>query len=451
MSKVKIWQKGDLSSSDITQKVEGFTVGNDTIVDMFLAPFDVLGSLAHIQMLEKVGLLKNSELTKLRKELIKIYHDIEKGNFSIREGAEDIHTEVELRLTEKLGDTGKKIHSGRSRNDQVLIDLKLFTRSELEKTVNNVLSLFNLLIELSEKNKNNYLPGYTHLQIAMISSFGLWLSAYAESLVDDMHLLKAAFTMANKNPLGSGAGYGGSLPLDRQMTTDLLGFENLNVNVVYAQMNRGKMERNVAAAVGSLASTLSRLAMDVCLYSNQNFGFITLPDAFTTGSSIMPHKKNPDIFELIRAKCNKISALPYQISLITTNLPSGYHRDMQVLKEDFIYMFNEINSCLEIAILALKDIKMKENILDDPKYLYLYSVETVNEYVMQGMPFRDAYVKVGNDIAAGTYQKPAKVKHTHIGSIGNLSLNKINSMMAKVYESFDFSYHNKVTALLQSK
>lgn len=449
MSKLKIWQKEDLSSTDITQKVEKFTVGNDTIVDMHLASHDVVGSLAHIEMLEKVGLLKKEELSVLQKELIQIYADIENKNFQIREGAEDIHTEVELRLTEKLGDVGKKIHSGRSRNDQVLTDLKLFTRAELERTIHNTHELFSLLIELSNRYKDKYLPGYTHLQIAMISSFGLWLSAYAESLVDDMNQLKAAFIMANKNPLGSGAGYGGSLPLDRQITTDLLGFKNLNVNAIYAQMNRGKMERNVSSAIGSLASTLSKLAMDVCLYSNQDFGFITLPDAFTTGSSIMPHKKNPDIFELIRAKCNKISALPYQISLITTNLPSGYHRDMQMIKEDFVYMFGEINACIEMAILALKDIKVKENILDNPKYLYLFSVETVNQYVQQGVPFRDAYIKVGQEIASGGYQKPELVNHTHIGSVGNLSLDRIESMMSEVYKSFDFSYNTVVNNLLK--
>lgn len=449
MSKIKIWQKEDLSSSDITQKVEKFTVGNDTIVDMHLASHDVIGSLAHIEMLEKIGLLKKEELTVLQVELIQIYKDIKNKNFQIREGAEDIHTEVELRLTEKLGDIGKKIHSGRSRNDQVLTDLKLFTRAELERTIHNTHKLFSLLIDLSNQYKDKYLPGYTHLQIAMISSFGLWLSAYAESLVDDTHQLKSAFNMANKNPLGSGAGYGGSLPLDRQMTTDLLGFKNLNVNAVYAQMNRGKMERNVSSAIGSLASTLSKLAMDICLYSNQDFGFITLPDAFTTGSSIMPHKKNPDIFELIRAKCNKISALPYQISLITTNLPSGYHRDMQMIKEDFVYMFDEINACIEITILALKDIKVKDDILDNPKYLYLFSVETVNHYVQQGMPFRDAYIKVGNEITSGDYQKPELVNHTHIGSIGNLSLDRIESMMKEVYESFDFSYNKAINNLLK--
>lgn len=445
----KIWQKKSITPSDITQKVEKFTVGNDTIVDMYLATSDVLGSLAHIEMLESVGLLEESELPILQKELLKIYEDIENKNFSIRAGAEDIHTEVELRLTEKLGDVGKKIHSGRSRNDQVLTDLKLFTRAELEKTIHNTHQLFELLIELSNKYKANYFPGYTHLQIAMISSFGLWLSAYAESLVDDMHYLKAAFNMANKNPLGSGAGYGGSLPLDRQLTTDLLGFENLNVNVIYAQMNRGKMERNVASSIATLAGSLSKMAMDVCLYSNQDFGFIDLPEAFTTGSSIMPHKKNPDIFELIRAKCNKLSAIPFQISMITTNLPSGYHRDLQMIKEDFIYMFNDINACLEMAILAMKDIKVKENILDNPKYLYLFSVETVNQYVMQGMPFRDAYVKVGQEIASGNYQKPELVNHTHIGSIGNLSNERIESMMSEIYDSFDFSYHNAIKKLLK--
>ncbi len=445
----KLWQKGNLNQTDLTQQVEAFTVGNDRVLDLKLAPFDVLGSLAHIQMLSENGLLDKEELPILQKGLKEIYSLIEKGEFTIGTHTEDVHSEVEFRLTEKYADLGKKIHSGRSRNDQVLVDLKMYTRHEIEVTVDKTTRLFDLLIKLAETHKNTLLPGYTHLQIAMISSFGLWFSAYAESLIDDIDLLYSAFKIANKNPLGSGAGYGGSLPLNRKRTTELLGFTNLNYNVVYAQMNRGKMEKTVATALAALASTLSRMAMDMCLYMNQNFGFVKFPDALTTGSSIMPHKKNPDVWELIRAKCNKLQNLPTQFSSILNNLPSGYHRDMQLIKEDYIPAFQTIQDCLDIAHTMLEHIEVKENILDDEKYLYLYSVEVVNELVLNGIPFREAYIQVGQDIENGKFARPQKVQHTHEGSMGNLCLNEIIKMKEDTIAQFPFEYvHRRLKKLL---
>ena len=439
---MKLWQK----EGNVNQLIEKFTVGKDREMDMFLAGADVLGSLAHTQMLESIGLLERVDLVVLQKELKTIYQEILDGRFEIEEGVEDVHSQVELLLTRRLGDVGKKIHSGRSRNDQVLLDLKLFTRSAIESTVKDAKKLFDLLISLSNQHKDTLLPGYTHLQIAMPSSFGLWFGAYAESLVDDMQMMLAAYKITNKNPLGSAAGYGSSFPLNRQMTTDLLGFDSLNYNVVYAQMGRGKTEKNVAAALSSIAATLAKMAMDVCLYMNQNFGFITFPDHLTTGSSIMPHKKNPDVFELIRAKCNKIQALPNEISLMTNNLPSGYHRDLQIIKENFIPAFQELSSCLHLAGYMLENIKIKENILQDDKYKYLYSVEVVNQLVLDGMPFRDAYKKVGMDIEKGEFSIPEKINHTHEGSIGNLMNQEIAQMMDEVLKDFNFE---KVEARLK--
>ncbi|MCZ2393362.1 MAG: argininosuccinate lyase [Chitinophagales bacterium] len=445
----KLWQKGDLSKSDLAKQVEFFTVGNDRELDLQLAPYDILGSLAHIQMLSECGLLEQKELPLLQEGLKEIYRDIQNQRFEIGASTEDVHSEVEFRLTNKLQDLGKKIHSGRSRNDQILVDLKLYTRHEIEQIVLKAENLFNLLIHLAEKHQDTLLPGYTHLQIAMISSFGLWFSAYAESLVDDIDQLYAAFKISNKNPLGSGAGYGGSLPLNRKRTTELLGFENLNYNVVYAQMNRGKMEKSVATAIASLASTLSRMSMDMCLYMNQNFGFVKFPDELTTGSSIMPHKKNPDVWELIRAKCNKLQNLPAQFTSILTNLPSGYHRDMQLIKEDYIPSFQTIKDCLDIAHTMLQHIEVKTDILYDEKYLYLYSVEVVNQLVMDGIPFREAYIQVGKDIEAGRFNKPSKIIHTHEGSLGNLCLNEIVEMKNEVVKQFPFEkIHQKLSALL---
>lgn len=430
----KLWQK----NTNINAEIEKFTVGKDRILDLYLAPFDVLGSIAHTRMLESIGLIEQSELLVLHRELKNIYKEIQDGHFKIDEGVEDVHSQVEFLLTQRLGDVGKKIHSGRSRNDQVLLDLKLFTRHALEETVGNVKMLFDMLLSMSEKYKGHLLPGYTHLQIAMPSSFGLWFGAYAESLADDLQMVLAAYKIVNKNPLGSAAGYGSSFPLNRQMTTDLLGFEMLNYNVVYAQMGRGKTEKNVAAALASLASTLAKMAMDVCLYINQNFGFISFPDHLTTGSSIMPHKKNPDVFELIRAKCNKIQALPNEITLITTNLPSGYHRDLQVIKESFIPSFEELNSCLKIAEYMFRHIQVKDNILNDEKYKYLFSVEVVNQLVLEGIPFRDAYKQVGLDIEAGNFQVPEKIHHTHEGSIGNLMNASIAAEFNGILSQFHF-------------
>ena len=431
---MKLWQK----DKDSNEQISRFTIGRDTEMDMFLAPFDVLGSIAHITMLESVGLLKSDELTTLTRDLIEIYHQTLKGDFIIEEGVEDIHSQVELLLTRKLGDVGKKIHSGRSRNDQVLVDLKLYLRYEIEQLSGKVQTLFNLLLSKSEEHKGNLLPGYTHLQLAMPSSFGLWFGAYAEGLSDDLIPLQAAYRITNKNPLGSAAGYGSSFPLNRTLTTKLLGFDDLHYNVVYAQMGRGKTERIVASALGNVAATVGRLAMDACLFMNQNFGFISFPDELTTGSSIMPHKKNPDVFELIRAKCNSIQSLPNEIALITGNLPSGYHRDLQLLKEKLFPAFQTLSDCLDMAVLMLSNIQVKENILEDEKYKYLFSVEEVNKLVLSGMPFRDAYKKVGQDIEKGAFEYSTNIHHTHEGSIGNLGTKEIARNFDANLKSFGF-------------
>jgi len=410
---------------------------------MYLAKADVLGSMAHITMLESIGLLTPDELKSLRAELKEIYKRIESGSFKIEAGVEDIHSQVELELTKKLADVGKKIHSGRSRNDQVLVDVKLFLREEIKEVVAMTKKLFDLLTEQSEKFKDHLLPGYTHLQLAMPSSFGLWFGAYAESLVDDVITLQAAYRIVNKNPLGSAAGYGSSFPLNRKMTTELLGFDDLNYNVVYAQMGRGKAERIVASAMANIAATLSKLSMDACLFLNQNFAFISFPDELTTGSSIMPHKKNPDVFELIRAKCNQIQALPNDIALGMANLPSGYHRDVQLLKELLFPAIQDLKDCLSMAHLMLSNITVKENILEDDKYKFLFSVEEVNKLVNTGMPFRDAYKKVGLDIEAGNFKYDTSVHHTHEGSIGNLCTQEIKKQMQTITESFPFEKTDK--------
>jgi argininosuccinate lyase len=403
---MKLWQKDKAS----LLAVEKFTVGKDQEMDMYLARFDVLGSLAHIAMLESIGLLTAAELKVLSAELKSIYNRIESGDFKVEDGVEDIHSQVELELTKKLGDVGKKIHSGRSRNDQVLVDVKLFLRSEIKEVVDEVNVLFELLLQQSEKYKNHLLPGYTHLQLAMPSSFGLWFGAYAESLVDDTITLEAAYRIVNKNPLGSAAGYGSSFPLNRRMTTSLLGFDDLNYNVVYAQMGRGKAERIVASSLSNIASTLAKLSMDACLFLNQNFGFIRFPDELTTGSSIMPHKKNPDVFELIRGRCNQIISLPNDIALLTANLPSGYHRDMQLLKEKLFPAIQSLKECLRMACLMLSNIEVKDNILTDEKYKFLFSVEEVNKLVLNGIPFRDAYKQVGQAIEKGEFTYSTELK-----------------------------------------
>ncbi|GAB3197559.1 argininosuccinate lyase [Pontibacter aydingkolensis] len=431
---MKLWQK-DIS---VSAEIEKFTVGKDAELDMELARFDVLGSLAHIRMLESINLLTAQELEVLQAELKSIHQSIEAGDFTIEEGVEDIHSQVELELTKRVGDAGKKIHSGRSRNDQVLLDLKLYFRYQLQELVQDSTALFEVLQTQSEKYKNVLLPGYTHLQIAMPSSFGLWFGAYAESLVDDMQMLLAAYKIADKNPLGSAAGYGSSFPLNRQMTTDLLGFESMNYNVVYAQMGRGKSERIVATAMASVAATLAKMSMDLCLYMSQNFGFITLPAHLTTGSSIMPHKKNPDVFELLRGKCNKLQALPTEISMLLINLPSGYHRDLQLLKENLFPAFAELKSCLQMMAYMMQEVQVKENILEDEKYKYLFSVDAVNALALEGMPFRDAYKAVGESIEAGNFSMPDAVSHTHEGSLGNLCNTEIAAQMQKVLEQFNF-------------
>ncbi len=431
---MKLWQKDKAS----LKEVETFTVGKDREMDMYLAAFDVLGSLAHIEMLESVRLLTKDELSQLQQALKKIYQQIEKGEFRLQDDVEDIHSQVELLLTEKLGDIGKKIHSARSRNDQVLVDIKLFLRNELEELVGSVQPFFALLQSKSEQYKAHLLPGYTHLQLAMPSSFGLWLGAYAESLVDDTITLKAAYDVVNKNPLGSAAGYGSSFPINRSLTTKLLGFDDLNYNVVYAQMGRGKAERIVAQSLSNLADTLAKFSMDACLYLNQNFGFISFPVELTTGSSIMPHKKNPDVFELIRSHCNRIKALPNEIMLMTTNLPSGYHRDLQLLKENLFPAFKTLKDCIEMAGLMLSNMEIKKDILSDEKHKYLFSVEEVNKLVNNGMPFRDAYKKVGMDIESGHFTHSGTIEHTHEGSIGNLCTQEITGQMNRVLESFPF-------------
>lgn len=430
----KLWEK----NTEVNKEIEKFTVGKDRELDLYLAKHDILGSMAHITMLESIGLLSRDELTILLAELKNIYTEAETGHFIIEDGIEDVHSQVELVLTRKLGDTGKKIHSGRSRNDQVLLDLKLFTRAQLQEIAENVRSLFDELQTQSERYKEVLMPGYTHLQVAMPSSFGLWFGAYAESLTDDMLLLQAAFRMTNRNPLGSAAGYGSSFPLDRTMTTRLLGFDSMNYNVVYAQMGRGKMERNVAFALAGIAGTVSKLAFDACLFNSQNFGFVKLPDNCTTGSSIMPHKKNPDVFELIRAKCNKLQALPQQIILIMNNLPCGYFRDLQIIKEVFLPAFRELKDCLSMAAYIINRIEVNRHILDDPKYDNMFSVEEVNRLAAAGMPFRDAYKKVGLDIEARNFTPCKEVRHTHEGSIGNLCNDEIRALMDEIWNGFNF-------------
>lgn len=435
----KLWEK----SVQVNKDIERFTVGRDREMDLYLAKHDVLGSMAHITMLESIGLLTKEELNVLLAELRNIYAVADRGEFIIEEGIEDVHSQVELMLTRRLGDMGKKIHSGRSRNDQVLLDLKLFTRSQIQELVELVSGLFDVLISQSNRYKDVLLPGYTHLQVAMPSSFGLWFGAYAESLVDDLQLMQAAYRICNRNPLGSAAGYGSSFPLNRQMTTDLLGFDSLDYNVVYAQMGRGKMERTVAFAMAGIAATLSKLAFDACMFNSQNFGFIKLPDQFTTGSSIMPHKKNPDVFELTRAKCNKLQGLPQQIILISNNLPSGYFRDLQIIKEVFLPAFDELKDCLRMVTHMMREVKVNEHILDDDKYSLLFSVEEVNRRVLAGMPFRDAYKQVGLDIEAGKFIPSKSVNHTHEGSIGNLCNESITAMMRSVIGSFSFERMNE--------
>lgn len=431
---MKLWEKNTI----VDKAIERFTVGRDPEMDLYLAKYDILGSMAHIQMLERIGLLESNERKALHEALKELYHLAENNDFVIEHGVEDVHSQVELMLTKKLGDVGKKIHSGRSRNDQVLLDMKLFTRAAIEEVQLAMKQLFEILIAQSNQYKEVLMPGYTHLQIAMPSSFGLWFGAYAESLADDLQLLLAAHKICNRNPLGSGAGYGSSFPLDREMTTELLGFEGLNVNVVYAQMGRGKMEKSVAFALSSIAATISRLAFDACLFTSQNFGFIKLPDAFTTGSSIMPHKKNPDVFELTRAKCNKIQTLPQQINAITSNLPSGYFRDMQIIKELFIPTFGELLDCINMTSEMMNKIEVKTNILDDPKYHAIFSVEAVNNLVLSGTPFRDAYKNVGLKIESGLFKPELKINHSHVGSIGNLCNNNIVEYFTSISNQFLF-------------
>lgn len=430
----KLWQK----NTEVNKAVDAFTVGRDREMDMFLASADVLGSLAHTKMLHSIGLMSGEDLTAVQKGLKEIYHEIERGEFVIEEGVEDVHSQVEFLLTQRVGDAGKKIHSGRSRNDQVLVDLKIFLRSELYHISQEVYSLFGKLQELSEKHKEVLMPGYTHLQIAMPSSFGLWFGAYAESLVDDMEMLKAAFKVCNRNPLGSAAGYGSSFPLNRTMTTELLGFDSMNYNVVYAQMGRGKSEKIAAQAMANIASTLSRLAMDNCMFINQNFDFISYPVELTTGSSIMPHKKNPDVWELIRGKCNIIQGLPNQITMLMTNLPLGYNRDMQLLKEVLFPAIGELNASIEMAHYMLDNIIIKKGILDDKRYDYLFSVEVVNNMVLEGVPFREAYKSIGMDIENGVFSPSKDVNHTHEGSIGNLCNAEIKSLMDNVIDGFGY-------------
>lgn len=443
---MKLWEK----SVKVDRDIETFTIGRDREMDLYLAPFDILGSMAHTTMLERIGLLTAEELQSLLTGMRQIYADAQAGRFTIEEGIEDVHSEVELLLTRRLGDVGKKIHSGRSRNDQVLVDLKLFMRHELREVATLTQQLFEMLMQQSRRYADVLMPGYTHLQVAMPSSFGLWFGAYAESLVDDMQVLLAAYRVTNRNPLGSAAGYGSSFPLDRQFTTDLLGFDSMVYNVVYAQMGRGKTERIVSQALASIAATLSKLAFDACMFSSQNFGFIKLHDAFTTGSSIMPHKKNPDVFELTRAKCNKIQSVPEQIMLISGNLPSGYFRDLQIIKEVFLPTFDELKSCLRMVTLMMEHITVNEHILDDPRYDLMFSVEEVNRLAAAGMPFRDAYKKVGLDIEAGRFRPDKQVHHTHAGSIGNLCHAEVEQLMRDVTSSFHFERVDQAIAALLS-
>jgi argininosuccinate lyase len=432
---MKLWEK---NNSKTAIAVDTFTVGRDREMDGYFAAFDVLGSLAHVQMLVSIHLLTSEEGYALIKELRSIFQNCQEKDFQVPEQVEDIHSYVEMLLTERLGPVGKKIHSARSRNDQVLLDIKLFMRNEIEQIVKATTSLFDLLQKQSEHFRNHLLPGYTHLQLAMPSSFGLWLGAFAESLVDDVITLEAAFRVVNKNPLGSAAGYGSSFPINRTLTTELLGFDALNFNVVYAQMGRGKAERITAAALANLADTIARISMDACLFLNQQFDFISFPEELTTGSSIMPHKKNPDVFEMIRAYCNRLRALPNEITLITTNLPSGYHRDYQLLKEHLFPAFQTLKNCLEMLQMMLKNMQVREHILEDDKYKYVFSVEEVNRLVLEGMPFRDAYQKIGNDIAAGSFQPSKTLFHTHEGSMGQLCNDKIREQMQEILGRFPF-------------
>ena len=440
----KLWEK----NFEVNKEIERFTVGRDREMDLYLAKYDVLGSMAHSTMLESIGLLGSDELQPLLTELKAIYHTCEKGEFVIEDGVEDVHSQVELMLTRKLGDMGKKIHSGRSRNDQVLVDLKLFTRHELIDVVEGVKVLFDELIQKSNQYKDVLMPGYTHLQIAMPSSFGLWFGAYAESLADDMLFLLAAYRMTNRNPLGSAAGYGSSFPLNRTMTTQLLGFDSMDYNVVYAQMGRGKMERNVAFAMATVAGTLAKMAYDACLFNCQNFQFVKLPKECTTGSSIMPHKKNPDVFELIRAKSNKLQSLPQQIMLIMNNLPVGYFRDLQIIKEVFLPAFDELKDCLQMAAYIINKMAVNEHILDNPMYDPMFSVEEVNRLAANGMPFRDAYKKVGLEIESGQFHADKNIHHTHEGSMGNLCNDKIEALMNQTMAEFGFDRVRKAEAQL---
>lgn len=436
---MKLWDKG----YSVNKKIEAFTIGRDRELDVELAPFDILGTLAHTTMLTEVGLLSKEELEILKPELQNLFNLALAGNFAIEEGVEDVHSQVELMLTRKLGDVGKKVHSGRSRNDQVLLDLKLYARHRINEVNSAVKLFFNALQKRSEQHKDDLLPGYTHLQVAMPSSFGLWFGAYAESLVDDLHLLLAAWRVTNQNPLGAAAGYGSSFPLNRELTSKLLGFDDLSYNVVYAQMARGKMERTVATAIASVASTIAKFAMDACLYMSQNFAFIGLPNELTTGSSIMPHKKNPDVFELLRGKCNKLQALPQQIGMITGNLPSGYFRDLQIIKEVFIPAFDEILSCLDLATYAVENMTVKKDLLSNPMYKYAFSVEEVNRRVLEGIPFREAYRQVGIEIENGSFTVPGSIHHTHEGSIGNLCNANIRQKLETLEQQFTFEAMNE--------
>ncbi len=431
---MKLWEK----SVQVTDEIDRFTVGHDRELDLYLAPYDVMGSMAHITMLHSIGLIADDELPQLLRELKDIYRQAKEGNFVIEDGIEDVHSQVELLLTRRLGDMGKKIHAGRSRNDQVLLDLKLFTRDRLRRVAEAVRRLFRTLQQQSERYRHVLMPGYTHLQVAMPSSFGLWFGAYAESLADDLLLLQAAYRMANRNPLGSAAGYGSSFPLDREMTTRLLGFEGLNYNVVYAQMGRGKLERTVAAALAGVAGTVAKLAFDACLFNSQNFGFISLPAECTTGSSIMPHKKNPDVFELIRARMNRLQSLPQELLLISNNLPCGYFRDLQELKEAYLPAFDQLTDCLDMACYIVERISVNEHILDDPRYDAMFSVEEVNRLAAAGTPFRDAYKQVGLAIEAGTFRPDKQVRHTHAGSLGNLCNDCTARRMEQLWQEFGF-------------
>jgi argininosuccinate lyase len=441
---MKLWDK----NIRVDSEVERFTIGKDREMDLYLAKADVLGSIAHGTMLENIGLLTSGELRQLLAELRLIYANIDSGQFAIEEGVEDVHSQIELLLTRKLGDIGKKIHSGRSRNDQVLLDLKLFTREAIQQLVEAVSELIDILIDQSNSYQAVLMPGYTHLQIAMPSSFGLWFGAYAESLTDDLQLLLAAYKICNRNPLGSAAGYGSSFPLNRRMTTDLLGFDSMNYNVVYAQMGRGKLERTAGFALAGIAATLSKLAYDACLFNSQNFGFIRLPDQFTTGSSIMPHKKNPDVFELCRAKCNLIQSIPQQITLITNNLPSGYFRDLQITKEVFLPAFKELSDCIRMIAMMMQSLEVNEHILDDDKYALLFSVEKVNERVLQGIPFREAYKQVAMEIEAGQFVANKNLNHTHAGSIGNLCNDRIKKLKSETIAEFRFEKVNRAVEKL---